>query len=352
MLRKKILWFALISLFFCCNGKKEQGADLYEMRVFLMKGSNQTSAETGPLFPDETSVQFIENVLDNAIDLKAQLRRTFGYRQVELEDVGAFPFMKAKKKQTLILKMQSGYYLRIILFPDGNQEIIPLSVSVNRGLDESGIPARGQYEYILNLFSDTLQAEKLFSLRADVPLKKGVILGRALKAEQPVALFVVLQPREFRIETPQELGSLAEKYPDLREIYGRAALKDFIIKITKKMGIYQTSSRSIWKNNTGADTSIVPFAEMNPKPKVLKKAAPDYPEAARRKKLEGMTVVNLLVNKKGAVESAALVKSSGDAGLDSAAVAAAYQFEFRPGMKNGKPVKFMVKLPFLFRLKN
>ena len=65
-------------------------------------------------------------------------------------------------------------------------------------------------------------------------------------------------------------------------------------------------------------------------PRVLSAAQPKYPSSARNAGIEGVVGVKMLVNASGKVEEASVVRSSGNAALVEAAVAAVYKWRFSP----------------------
>jgi len=79
-------------------------------------------------------------------------------------------------------------------------------------------------------------------------------------------------------------------------------------------------------------------------PKPLRMAPPAYPPKAL---LDGMVAVELAVDSTGTVGSVRVVRSS--PAFDEAAVAAAKMWEFRPAVRNGRPVSAYVYLVFGFR---
>lgn len=65
-------------------------------------------------------------------------------------------------------------------------------------------------------------------------------------------------------------------------------------------------------------------------PRVVSAVQPKYPSSARSAGIEGVVGVKMLVNASGKVENAFVVRSSGNAALDEAAVAAVYKWRFSP----------------------
>ena len=65
--------------------------------------------------------------------------------------------------------------------------------------------------------------------------------------------------------------------------------------------------------------------------------APKYPKKAKEKKIEGTVTVQVIINKKGLVESAKV--TSGHPDLREASTVAALQSKFKPTLLKDKPVK-------------
>jgi TonB family protein len=84
-------------------------------------------------------------------------------------------------------------------------------------------------------------------------------------------------------------------------------------------------------------------------PKVASKVDPQYTEDARAAKIQGTTVLTMVVNEKGLAEKIK-VKSSLNKGLDANAVAAVKQWHFEPGTLNGKPVRVAATIEVNFKL--
>lgn len=82
----------------------------------------------------------------------------------------------------------------------------------------------------------------------------------------------------------------------------------------------------------------------------LSNPVPDYPPAARKLRLEGTTIVRVLVNPEGRAEVVQLEKSSGASVLDGAALKAVKKWLFVPARSGNKPVSAWVDVPIRFRL--
>jgi TonB family protein len=84
-------------------------------------------------------------------------------------------------------------------------------------------------------------------------------------------------------------------------------------------------------------------------PVLMKISVPSYPEAAMKRKLGGTVWLNVLVDQRGTVKSARVLKSDAEE-LNQAAIDAARKYAFTPGMYRNKPIPVWVSIPIEFRL--
>jgi TonB family protein len=84
-------------------------------------------------------------------------------------------------------------------------------------------------------------------------------------------------------------------------------------------------------------------------PTLLSKVEPSYSQAALEGKLEGVVVLQVVVDANGRVTNPRVMKSLG-LGLDEKAIEAVSQWKFTPGYKDGKPVAVAATLEVNFRL--
>ncbi len=78
---------------------------------------------------------------------------------------------------------------------------------------------------------------------------------------------------------------------------------------------------------------------------------PPYPLLARKRGYEGRLVLRLLVSAQGNVDRVVVLKSTGYAILDKAAVKTARRWRFSPAIEGGRPVKYWVEVPVVFSLR-
>lgn len=84
-------------------------------------------------------------------------------------------------------------------------------------------------------------------------------------------------------------------------------------------------------------------------PRKISGSVPQYTEAARREKVEGVVIMSVLIGEDGSVQNAA-VTGSLRPDLDQASLDAVRQWRFQPAMKNGSPIPFRTNIETTFRL--
>jgi len=75
----------------------------------------------------------------------------------------------------------------------------------------------------------------------------------------------------------------------------------------------------------------------------------EYPELARKAGLEGLVVVQFVVEPDGSISNIQVIRSAGKL-LDEAAIKAVQQLRFKPGKQRGRPVRVRFSLPIRFKL--
>ena len=109
-------------------------------------------------------------------------------------------------------------------------------------------------------------------------------------------------------------------------------------------------------HGTGVGDGAGPGIARNPKvpPRVASTAAPIYPQALRDAGIGGRVVVRGVIGVDGRVESAEVVRSSGNSTLDNNALSAFYKWRFSPAKNDaGQKVRcyFVQGFPFVIEYK-
>jgi len=114
--------------------------------------------------------------------------------------------------------------------------------------------------------------------------------------------------------------------------------------------IEATNVVEVVRRTEETEIPVVPFWKVEVKPKPINIPVPTYPEMARTAGIEGNAVVEALVDVDGSVADARILKPSGNASLDQAAIDAAMRASFTPAYQRDKPVRVWVSIPFRFTL--
>ncbi|MDX1584645.1 MAG: energy transducer TonB [Thermoanaerobaculia bacterium] len=77
----------------------------------------------------------------------------------------------------------------------------------------------------------------------------------------------------------------------------------------------------------------------------------EYPEIARQAGVEGLVVVQVVIEPDGSPSNPEIARSAGEV-LDKAAIEAVMQLRFEPGKQRGKAVRVKMALPIRFKLRD
>ena len=98
------------------------------------------------------------------------------------------------------------------------------------------------------------------------------------------------------------------------------------------------------------DDEPLEFFAVSEKPSIIKKGAIRYPSIAQKAGIEGMVLVEFIIDEKGLPIGFRIIK--GHPMLNDAALAAAKDYRFTSAKQGDKPVKVKWQIPFRFRLRN
>ncbi|MBN1165487.1 MAG: TonB family protein [Candidatus Krumholzibacteriota bacterium] len=86
-------------------------------------------------------------------------------------------------------------------------------------------------------------------------------------------------------------------------------------------------------------------------PMLLKAFSPVYPELARQGGFEGKVLLRVTIGADGRVEAASIINSEVPPLMEKAALNAVMKFEFEPAMQRNIPVRSIMAVPVVFRLR-
>jgi TonB family protein len=104
-------------------------------------------------------------------------------------------------------------------------------------------------------------------------------------------------------------------------------------------------------NSQQAQRARDPFAMQrgDTPPRAITTAEPEFTDEARKKKIQGVVVLSVLVNEEGVPIDPQITRSL-DPGLDQKALECALKYTFRPAMRDGVPVAMRIAIEMNFRL--
>jgi TonB family protein len=156
-------------------------------------------------------------------------------------------------------------------------------------------------------------------------------------------------------ESTQQMTNISRGEPDpaLFEIPSDYTVQEFTAQSAVMNGIGQDEAarvnllRENMRNPAGglADRSAIQDVSASLKPTILYKVKASYTEDARRNRIEGEVVLNVVFAADGAIHSIRVVRGLPD-GLTEKAIEAAKKTRFRPAIENGVPVSVRGDLSF------
>jgi protein TonB len=90
-------------------------------------------------------------------------------------------------------------------------------------------------------------------------------------------------------------------------------------------------------------------SELEKRPEALSQAAPAYPAELRKAKIDGSVTLAFVLNEAGRVEEPR-VENSSRPEFEKPALDAIRKWRFKPGMKDGQPVRTYIRVPMRFRV--
>ncbi len=119
---------------------------------------------------------------------------------------------------------------------------------------------------------------------------------------------------------------------------------------SKGVSLLGSKSKKEKGSSFGRREASSAVSELRP-PKPLKITKPRYPIIARKMRYEGTVVLDIEVLPDGSVGEVKVVESSGYEVLDRAAVKEVKKWKFIPAVRNGKPVRSVVREKIVFKIR-
>lgn len=97
-------------------------------------------------------------------------------------------------------------------------------------------------------------------------------------------------------------------------------------------------------------SAAVALASVTSEPVAISKSAPQYPDAARKRRTEGWVDLQFVVNANGEVEAIEVIAAEPNGVFERSAERAVQRWKFKPAERDGKPVPARVRTRVGFRL--
>lgn len=123
-----------------------------------------------------------------------------------------------------------------------------------------------------------------------------------------------------------------------------------IVGLTPPCAALGATQSTFQSKSKDVDQSIAITDDITP-PRLAEVASPDYTAEAKKKKIEGAVTLAIVVDKKGDVIDARVVKGLGY-GLDENAIIAVKEWKYKPAEKDGEPVAVKMEVTVDFSLRD
>jgi periplasmic protein TonB len=168
---------------------------------------------------------------------------------------------------------------------------------------------------------------------------------RSVVAQVPLAVTFVSQP----VATPQRA------LPEVSVVTPQLIVQQPDLPVVELPVEAPPSARAI-SIPIRVATATAPPAEDRSVPKLVssveyvREPSPRYPSQSRRLREQGLVVLRVVIDERGAASSIEIETSSGHARLDAAAREAVLGAAFRPYVEDGEPRRALVLIPIEFAL--
>jgi TonB family protein len=272
--------------------------------------------------------------------------------------------------------LQGSVILNIEIAPDGHTQNIRILHSLGLGLDEKAIEAVKQWQYDSAASSNAPLLRRVVEVPFRLkPVAPWVLDGSIFNPRQSGSHGIETKPQLRQYAPPDSAACTPQGYVDVsfdidsdgvpagvRVTSDTAAdPRDRVIEAvrswrfrpaTREGSNIPGTARVILECHP-AETPAVPaqiysVGVVTP-PSLLFKFEPEYSEEARRAKVQGDVNLSIVIEPDGKVSGVRVTKPVGS-GLDEQAIGTVMQWRFKPGTKEGKPVRVASQVTVSFRL--
>ena len=163
-------------------------------------------------------------------------------------------------------------------------------------------------------------------------------------ANLPITVNFIAEPQQLRAWQPPEVRTvtpvITTQMPDM-------PLVEIPIAQPSERAISVPARPPVAANAESADRSVPKLISTV---EYLREPSPRYPPQSRKLREQGLVVLRVLIDEKGAACNIEIESSSGFARLDVAAREAVARAAFRPYVEDGTPRRALVRIPIEFSL--
>ena len=168
---------------------------------------------------------------------------------------------------------------------------------------------------------------------------------------QPVGKLVVAEtPNWMNIKLIAEVEEKKQKPTEKVIEKSIAKIKKPIINSKRKKFKKKNELKKQKENTFVEKRKATTLVQANSRPYRLENPKPVYPSAARRRGMQGIVLLSLVVNENGLVDNISVERSSGFKVLDRSAVASVRQWRFMPASRGGLNIPSVIEIPIKFIL--
>ena len=212
---------------------------------------------------------------------------------------------------------------------------------------------RRQYKTTLMLGLVVSLGTLTFLFRADVKISTETA-GLTLADQELVQMEEILQTQQIERPPPPPRPPVPVEVPD------DTILEDEVLDLDVSLDLNEALTNIPPPPRPPEDSDVLPepeiFVVVEQMPEIIggnRKVYEylEYPELARQAGMEGLVIVQIVVDEQGLPGTATIARSAGDV-LDQAARNAVLQLRFIPGKQRGRAVKVRLSIPIRFQLRD
>ncbi len=156
-------------------------------------------------------------------------------------------------------------------------------------------------------------------------------------------------PAEMETPPPPEPEE-TEPPPELNEQSTPLSLSDLDLDISAGSGGVFGQKLNFGGEQSLENVAIFDIADLDQRPRAVSQIAPRHPPELLKAKIEGSVVLLFVLNENGRVQDLR-VESSSRPEFEKPALAAIRRWRFKPGTREGKPVRSYVRQQIVFNLR-